>query len=73
MLRVAWDGWTMAPLTKNNKIVATDPHICIIAHVTGQELKELLSATDVWNGFANHFLWLAVRRGKCVPFSRAHA
>jgi hypothetical protein len=68
VLRVAWDGWTLAPLTKHDKVKASDPHICIIAHVTGQELKALLTASDVWNGFANRFLWLAVRRGAIVPF-----
>jgi hypothetical protein len=67
-LRVAWDGWKLAPLTKNNKIVATDPHICLIAHVTRHELRELLTAVDVWNGFANRFLWCGVRRCKIVPF-----
>jgi hypothetical protein len=68
VLRVAWDGLTLAPLTKNNKIVASRPHICLLAHVTQRELRELLTAVDVWNGFANRFLWCAVRRCKVVPF-----
>jgi hypothetical protein len=67
VLRVAWDGWKLEPLTKHDKISATDPHVCIIAHVTGHELRELLTASDVWNGFANRFLWLAVRRQRLVP------
>jgi Primase C terminal 2 (PriCT-2) len=66
-LRVAWDGWDLAPLTKHDKVSASDPHICIIGHITRHELSALLSATDVWNGFANRFLWLAVRRAKAVP------
>src|SRR5262249_18296481 len=68
ILRVAWDGLTIAPLTKHEKVKASDPHICLIAPVTKPELKALLSPSDVWNGFANRFLWLAVRRAKIVPF-----
>ena len=60
ILRAAWDGHKIAPLTKNNKIAATDPHICILAHITRPELQPLLTASDVWNGFANHFVWLVV-------------
>jgi hypothetical protein len=68
VVRVAWDGWTLAPLTKKDKIRATDPHICIIAHITRNELAELLTASDVWNGFANRFLWNMVRRGSQHAF-----
>lgn len=71
VMRVAWDGWKISPLTKHDKISATDPHICIIAHITRQELRELLTTTDVWNGFANRFLWLAVRRQRVVPLPEA--
>lgn len=70
VLRVAWDGWKLAPLTKHDKIEATEPHISIIAHITRQELRELLAATDIWNGFANRFLWLAVRRNQIVPLPK---
>ena len=73
LLRVAWDGYTLAPLTKRDKIVATDPHVCIVAHITRHELAELLTATDVWNGFANRFLWTVVRRRAEVPFPKAMA
>lgn len=73
LLRVAWDGWTLAPLTKRDKIVATDPHVCIVAHVTRHELAELLTASDIWNGFANRFLWTVVRRRAEVPFPKAMA
>ena len=68
IIRVAWDGWTLAPLTKRDKISGTNPHICIIGHITRHELAELLTATDVWNGFANRFLWNMVRRGLAVAF-----
>jgi Protein of unknown function (DUF3987) len=70
IIRVAWDGWTLAPLTKRDKICATNPHICIIGHITRHELAELLTATDVCNGFANRFLWNVVRRGPVVAFPK---
>jgi len=68
ILRTAWDGITLEPLTKREKIKATDPHICIVAHVTRRELDELLTTSDLWNGFANRFLWNLVRRRAEVPF-----
>ena len=70
MVRVAWDGLRLSPLTKHDKICATDPHVCIVGHITRQELNALLTSTDIWNGFSNRFLWLAVRRGAEVPFPR---
>ena len=70
IIRTVFDGDTLEPLTKNNRIRATDPHINIIGHVTRQELKQLLSATDAWNGLGNRFLWFCARRPKTVPFPR---
>jgi hypothetical protein len=67
ILRAAWDGHKIAPLTKTNKISATAPHVCVLAHITKPELQGLLTASDVWNGFANRFVWLAVRRTKRLP------
>jgi hypothetical protein len=68
ILRMAFDGGTIEPLTKNNRIVATDPHINVLGHITRFELKELLAATDMWNGLGNRFQWLMARRAKMVPF-----
>src|SRR5262245_43424055 len=69
-LRSAWDGSTLEPLTKREKIIATDPHVCIVAHVTRRELDELLTTSDLWNGFANRFIWVMVRRRASVPFPK---
>jgi hypothetical protein len=69
-LRVAWDGWTLEPLTKHDRVCVTDPHICIVGHITRHELSELMSVTDIWNGFANRFLWVAVRRRAQIPFPK---
>jgi hypothetical protein len=67
MMRTAWDGLDLAPLIKNNRTIASDPHICIVAHITRQELKDLMSASDVWGGLANRLLWCCVRRRRLVP------
>jgi hypothetical protein len=37
-----------------------------MAHVTRDEVRRELCATDQANGFANRFLWFAVRRSKCL-------
>ena len=68
-LRCAWDGNTIAPLTKTNRIVASDPHVGIVAHITQAELSELLARVDIFNGFANRFLWFCVRRSKALPLA----
>lgn len=72
-LRCAWDGTTIAPMTKANRVVASDPHVGIVGHITKQELGALLSNVDIFNGFANRFLWWCARRSKSVPLARGMA
>jgi hypothetical protein len=67
-VREAWDSGNLRTLTKNDPIVATGAHICIIGHITADELRAELTATDSANGFANRFLFVAVRRSKLLPF-----
>ena len=67
VLRDAWDGLTLAPMTKANRIRATDPHIGLVGQVTQDELRRNLTDTEVSNGFGNRFVWLAVRRSKELP------
>lgn len=72
IIRRLWDAnGAISPMTKTNRITATDPHINIVGHITFAELQDLLSGTEVWNGFANRFQWLAARRQKMVPFPQA--
>jgi hypothetical protein len=68
ILRMAFDGETISPLIKNNRITASEPHVNLVAHITRHELKELLTATEIWSGFGNRFLWLLARRPKIVAF-----
>ena len=67
IVRQAWDGGNLNPLTKNNPIKATGAHISIIGHITRDELLRYLNATEQGNGFANRFIWLMVYRSKCIP------
>ena len=68
VLRDAWDGDTLTVLNrKANKLRATAPHISMVAHVTRDELLRMLQTTEAANGYANRFLWGAVRRLKLLP------
>lgn len=67
-IREAWDSGNLRTLTKSDPIVATGAHICITGHITDDELRAELTGTDAANGFANRFLFVAVKRSKCLPF-----
>jgi hypothetical protein len=66
-IRQAWDSGDLRTLTKKQSARATGAHISIIAHITKDELKRLLTDTAAANGFANRFLWVCVRRSKLLP------
>jgi hypothetical protein len=70
-VREAWDTGRLATLTKNDPITATGAHIAIIGHITADELRAELTATDRANGFANRFLFVAAKRSKSLPFGGA--
>jgi hypothetical protein len=67
VIRSAWDSGKLRSMTKNFPARATDAHISIVGHITREELRRLLTETESGNGFGNRFLWLAVRRSKCLP------
>lgn len=67
VLRRAWDGRELRTLTKASPAVATGAHICVVGHITRDELLRCLDRTDLGNGFANRFLWVLVRRSKLLP------
>ena len=68
VIRDAWDGLTLAPMTKTHPVRATNPHIGIVGHVTRDELLRNLTGTEASNGFGNRFVWLFVQRSKELPF-----
>jgi hypothetical protein len=67
VLRNAWDDGNLSTVTKNSPARATDALVSIIGHVTRDEVRKLLSVTESANGFGNRFLWLLVKRSKCLP------
>ncbi len=71
VLRVTWDGGTIEPLTKTSRIRASNPHLCIVGHITADELKELLTTVDLRNGLANRFLWVMARRTRLISRPKA--
>jgi hypothetical protein len=68
VLRDAWDGKDLIPMTKANRVKATEPHIGIVGHVTKDELILNLNSTEASNGFGNRFAWFVVKRSKELPF-----
>jgi hypothetical protein len=65
-LRCFWDSGDYAPLTKNNPVRVKNAHICIVTHITMQELAVALADVQAFNGFGNRFLWICARRSKLV-------
>jgi hypothetical protein len=54
-------------MSKNAPGKATGAHISIIGHITKAELLQCLNEVEEFNGFANRFIWLCVRRSKLLP------
>jgi hypothetical protein len=67
LVRQAWETGRLRALTKNSPAQATDAHISLIGHVTAEELRRHLRATEQANGFGNRILWVLVRRSKSLP------
>jgi hypothetical protein len=66
ILRMGWDNGNLSTLTKS-PLSATNAHISIIAHITEPELHRYFDQVDLFNGFANRFLWVLVKRSKFLP------
>jgi len=67
VLREAWDSGTLATLTKNSPSTATNAHVSLIGHITVDELRRYLTATESANGFGNRFLWVCAKRAQYLP------
>jgi hypothetical protein len=66
-LRQAWDSGNLSTLTKNTPAHATGVHMSLVGHITTEELRATLSATEKANGFGNRVIWLCVSRSKILP------
>ncbi len=67
IIRDAWDRGDLRTTTKTAPARATGAHVSIIGHTTIEELRRELADVEMVNGFANRFLWLAVKRSKELP------
>jgi hypothetical protein len=67
MIRHAWDTGDIRTLTKNSPARASGAHISVVAHITIEELLRHFGSTEAANGFGNRFLFLCVKRSKCLP------
>jgi hypothetical protein len=66
-IRDAWDGRPLRRRIANERVVVTDHHVGVIAHITIAELRRRLTDTEVANGFGNRFLWILARRSQLLP------
>jgi hypothetical protein len=67
ILRAAWDGGSLRVMTRKDPLRVDEAHTSIVGHITKEELRRYLKRTEVANGFANRFLWIAVRRSQSLP------
>jgi hypothetical protein len=67
IIRCSWDHGNLRSIVRNDPYTATGAHISIVGHITHQELYKGLAECSFFNGFANRFLWLCVKRSKILP------
>jgi len=66
VLRQAWDGRTLAVLTRT-AYKATRPHVVLIGHIPPKEFRTRLADPDMAGGSYNRFLPIYVERSKKIP------
>jgi len=69
IVRGFYDDGNAEPMTKTTRIKATKAHVVILGHITRAELK-LMSQVQMYNGFANRFLWIHAQRQKLVALPK---
>jgi hypothetical protein len=67
IVRQAWDGGRLAARSRTFTTVADDSHVCVLGHISADELRAKLTETEVASGFANRFLFVCVRASKMLP------
>lgn len=68
VLRESFDSGDLGVLTRD-PLSAKDAHICIVGHITPEDLKLKLNEVEKANGFGNRFLWFVVHSDKHMPFA----
>ena len=70
-VRNLFDGRDIEPLTKASPVRASRPHVVLIGHITGFELRAKSTSNDAANGLLNRFMVMHVQRPKLVPLPRS--
>jgi hypothetical protein len=66
-LRTLWDTGQGGGLTKTDPSRVKRGHVTVIGHCTLDELRLVVSDTDISGGLVNRFLWVCVDRSKLLP------
>lgn len=67
IVRQAWDSGNLSVITRKDPLRAKGAHVSVVGHITLEELRRQLTATESANGFANRFLFGLVRRAHLLP------
>ena len=71
VLRNAYDGGDIKPLTKRDKVSVTSPYLCLLGNVTAEELADHEQTRMMsMNGMLNRFLICWQQPTKLVPFPK---
>ncbi|EPB6518397.1 DUF3987 domain-containing protein [Vibrio parahaemolyticus] len=54
-IRKTFDGDSLEPMTKKDRVRCTNPDICILGQITPEELVAKLDSVSISNGFINRF------------------
>lgn len=68
VVRDAWDGQPIGRFLARSRTLVLWHHVALVAMITPQELRQVLTTTDQANGFANRHLHVAVRAARWLPF-----
>jgi hypothetical protein len=69
-LRDCWDGTSIRPAIKTSRVWASNPHVGILADITPTELRDLMAARELTNGFANRFIFFWAEGEQVNPFPK---
>ena len=67
MLRNGWDGTPLEHHTVRSDRRVANYHLCVIGHITRDELVRRLRDSDISGGFANRFLYCWTEAHKVLP------
>ncbi len=67
VVRDAWDTGQLSITARTNPVRADGAHVSLCGHITAEELRAKVTASDAANGLLNRFLFALVQRSKRLP------